>query len=120
MSVVVYEVRPRKDKRGVDLINERSAIRSAVVRHPTQARQFLCSVALIPAPETRGHKFQRVGARVCNGSHHRVDLFSSSSVRVVQSVHTEIDRLIFPEVICQFVAPSQIFTCHSFLSEGPE
>ena len=28
-----------------------------------------------------------------------VDLFSSSSVRVVQSVHTEIDRLIFPEVI---------------------
>ena len=28
-----------------------------------------------------------------------VDLFSSSSVRVVQSVHTEIGRLIFPEVI---------------------
>jgi hypothetical protein len=28
-----------------------------------------------------------------------VDLFSSSSVRVVPSVHTEIDRLIFPEVI---------------------
>jgi hypothetical protein len=27
----VYEVRPRKDKRGVDLISERSAIRSAVV-----------------------------------------------------------------------------------------
>ena len=33
-----------------------------------------------------------------------VDLFSSSSVRVVkfQSIYTEIDRLIFPEVICQF------------------
>ena len=33
-----------------------------------------------------------------------VDLFSSSSVRVVkfQSNYTEIDRLIFPEVICHF------------------
>jgi hypothetical protein len=33
-----------------------------------------------------------------------VDLFSSSSVRVVkfQSIYTEIDRLIFPEVICRF------------------
>src|SRR4029077_12397746 len=33
-----------------------------------------------------------------------VDLFSSSSVRVVkfQSIYTEIDRLIFPEVIYQF------------------
>src|SRR5262245_39168246 len=35
----IYEVRPRKDQRGVDLISECAAIRSAVVfDNPTQSR----------------------------------------------------------------------------------
>jgi ECF sigma factor len=39
----LYEVRPRKDKRGVDLISDVLPFALLLVPHPTQARQFLCS-----------------------------------------------------------------------------
>jgi hypothetical protein len=56
-----------KASSGVDLISDALLFGRLWSNTRLRLRQFLCSVALIPAPETRGRKFQRVGVGVCNG-----------------------------------------------------
>jgi len=56
-----YEIRPAQRSARYRASFRCAAIRSAVGPTPDSGS------TVIPAPETRGRKFQRVGVRVCNG-----------------------------------------------------